>query len=167
MQLNVAKAINVGDRSGEWSSFTLCPALLMRERGSDRHIECLGQAGNPHYNKQDSPVGLTYMFNLSKEHPDVQHELFTILSLGLCFVVPPLSAVYFLGLYLHTGTQPVYTSPQSDPKDYYQVTLICYPPKDVLHNHGSLALGMGVDGEIVKHTLEMRTSWLVIVLGCQ
>jgi hypothetical protein len=126
------------------------------------NIASLGEAGNLHYDSQDSPVGLTCMFNLSEEHGDVGEELFTVLGLGICFAIPPLCGVYFSGLYLHTGTQPVYANPRTDMRDYYRVTLICYPPKDVLHNHGSLALGRAPGGEVAKHTSEVRQSWCVI-----
>ncbi|KAF7760956.1 hypothetical protein Agabi119p4_10365 [Agaricus bisporus var. burnettii] len=143
MQINVARAVD-GTQVPE-----------------DGHISALGEAGNPHYDPQDSAVGLTCMLNLSRPHANVDDEVFTVLGLGLAFVIPPLSGIYFSGLYLHTGRQPVYRPGiRAEEGDYYRVTLICYPARDVLHNHGCLALGPGPDGGVLTHKSEQRTSWI-------
>lgn len=105
----------------------------------DGRLESLGQAGAPHCDGGDSPVALTCMFNLSRSHPDIDPELFTVLGLGFCCILPELSSLYFSGLYLHTGTQPVYSLPRKSKSKYIRVTCILYPSQAVIHGQGSLA----------------------------
>ena len=79
------------------------------------------------------------MMNLSQSHPDVNPEIFTVLELGISCSLPELSGLYFSGLKRHSGSQPIYRSPRTCNQIYYRLTLICYPPRNILHNDGSLA----------------------------
>jgi hypothetical protein len=79
------------------------------------------------------------MMNLSQSHPDIDPEIFTVLELGISCSLPELSGLYFSGLKRHSGSQPLYHSPRTCSQIYYRLTLICYPPRNILHNGGSLA----------------------------
>jgi hypothetical protein len=79
------------------------------------------------------------MINLSKPHPDVDVEIFSILGLGVSCLVPEFCRLYFCGLLRHGGKQPFYRSGDGDGSIYYRFTLICYPPRNILQNRGGLA----------------------------
>ncbi|KIL66946.1 hypothetical protein M378DRAFT_177490 [Amanita muscaria Koide BX008] len=105
----------------------------------DQTIEDLGNAGGAHVDPHDSDVGLTCMQNLSKSQDNVDTETFVLYGLGFAVKLPEFTSLYFSGLYLHGGIQPVLLYEDQNIPLYYRLTLICYPAKALLHNNGSLA----------------------------
>jgi hypothetical protein len=130
----------------------------------------LGRAAGSHIDGGDSPACPTAMTNLSKPHPDVDPELFSILDLGITWELTEFCTVFFSGLNLHGGRQPYYHNSSGVEKEiYYRITLICYPPNQLLNGESSLAFAALPDGSLLKHFKEMRlplTSPLPPVPNC-
>jgi hypothetical protein len=76
---------------------------------------------------------------LSKPHPDVEHDIFFIQDYGIALIFQEFDVVYFCGLRLHGGSQPVYKRVRTSDEEYVRITLIAYPPSKFFDETSSSA----------------------------
>jgi hypothetical protein len=103
-------------------------------------IKSLGFYGDKHIDAKDSAAAPTGMANLSDDSDDIEEQLFYLFELGIAWILVPFCLYYFSGLHWHSGSQPVYKRNRAD-KDsiYYRITLIAYPPDDMLSGRDAVA----------------------------
>jgi hypothetical protein len=138
-QLNVASAVEPGDDN------------------ETPEIDSLGYFGATHLDTGDGAGSPTGMVVLSSEGDDVEEQLFFLFELGIAWILEPFSIYYFSGLHWHCGTQPVY-KPNRTNKDstYYRLTLIAYPPDDMLAGKDSVGFAGLPNGNLLTVGFDFR-----------
>ena len=110
--------------------------LLEENRMND-----LGTFGGNHLDGYDATGGYTVMSNLSKEYPEIHPGYFYIFSLGICWVLLPMSSTLFSGLRWHGGSPPIYPEGYQLPVDAARLNLVAYPSFSVFEGDSLLAFG--------------------------
>jgi len=120
-------------------------------------IGSLGVFGASHIDCRDCPAAPTGMTVLSEDDDSVEPELFFIFDLGLAWRLESLSTYYFSGLHVHCGSQPVY-KPDRANKDniHYRLTLIAYPPDDMLTARDAVSLAGLPNGKLLQVGYDFR-----------
>lgn len=119
--------------------------------------ESLGIFGTAHIDAGDNAGAPTAMTIISEHHPDVEEEFFNVLDFGIAWSMEELSTIYFSGLHFHGGSVARYrTARQADYEIFYHLTLIAYPPTQILNAQDSVALAAMPDGSPFRVGIEMR-----------
>jgi hypothetical protein len=141
-QLNVATAVEPDENKDELESLA---------------IGSLGKFGKPHIDGADSPAAPSSMTVLSSEYKEIEQDLFYVLDFGIAWTLDPISIYYFSGLHFHGGSQPVYKQDRTDKSFiFYRLTLIGYPPDDMLSGKEALAFATMPTGEPLRLGFEYR-----------
>jgi hypothetical protein len=114
-------------------------------------IASLGKFGGSHVDGNDTPASPTAMTVLSQEYDGVEEDVFYILDFGIGWVLEPVTIIYFSGLHYHGGCQPVYKPDRVDKNFvYYRLTLIAYPPDDILSGNDAVTFANLPNGKPLK-----------------
>lgn len=118
----------------------------------------LGKFGGSHIDANDAVLCPSAMAVLTKPHPDVEPEIFTILDAGIVWVLEEFGLVYFSGLHFHGGSEPTYKNKTTSSEIYYRLTLICYPPGHSLDGNAGEAFAAlpGKKNNLLRIGIEMR-----------
>lgn len=95
---------------------------------------------------------------LSKHHPDIEEEFFNVLDFGIAWSMEEFSTIYFSGLHFHGGSVARYSTALDLANDdiFNRLTLIAYPPTQILNAQDCVALAAMPDGTPFKVGIEMR-----------
>jgi hypothetical protein len=120
-------------------------------------IASLGKFGGEHIDGNDTPGSPTSMLVLSHDYDGVEDDLFYLLDLGIAWDLEPLTALYFSGLHIHGGSQPVYRRDREDRNFlYYRITLIAYPVDEMLSGTDSISFGTLANGSLLPIGFDFR-----------
>jgi hypothetical protein len=125
-QLNIASAAHPGH--GEWYWYMAGSCMANNSTSATTLDASLGKYGTIHPDCGDTACSVTGMTSLSKPHPDVDNDLFFIQDYGVAIVFSEFDVMYFCGLHLHGGCQPIYKPTRTSDEEYVRITLIAYPP---------------------------------------
>jgi hypothetical protein len=133
-------------------------------RDGDTGIKSLGKFGGAHLDGNDTSGTPTAMTVLSQDYDGVEDDVFYILDFGIGWVLEPVSIIYFSGLHYHGGCQPVY-KPDREDKDfvYYRLTLIAYPPDDILSGKDAVAFANLPNGQPLKVGWDYRDASVLLI----
>ena len=82
------------------------------------------------------------MTRLNEDHPDVGDEVFYFPEFGIAWKLRPRCTLFFSGLRVHAGSQPMYTSSERvDSTDYQRDTMVAYPQSRVLNGTSAIPIG--------------------------
>jgi hypothetical protein len=129
--------------TSEWALIRLSSVFMSI---SDNNIKDLGPFGVPHNDTGDNEAGLTHMQNMTRPHPNVETEWFTIIDLGCCWRLDELCSIFFSGVHYHSGSNAVAKEGFDEMKPYTRITLIMYPSGHELDGDSRIAFaGIDVD----------------------
>ncbi|PPQ86374.1 hypothetical protein CVT25_002452 [Psilocybe cyanescens] len=138
------------DENCAWPSWQLNIAPGVSQ--SDSNLQAsLGKFGEPHVDASDSSGIPTCMQILSKFNPNVSPEYFHILCCGIAWLMEEFSVLFFSGLHFHGGHPPITNDL------YYWLTLIGYPPNQIVNGYDAVAFAAGAKHKPFIVGIEMRT----------
>ncbi|KDR79831.1 hypothetical protein GALMADRAFT_136421 [Galerina marginata CBS 339.88] len=145
------------DENIAWVAMQLNAAIAAAKASGEKLKGSLGVFGTPHLDAGDNAVAPTGMTNLSKPHPDVEEEFFNVLDFGFAWEMEEFATTFFCGLHFHGGNSACYKKIMGDRDEiYYRLTLIAYPPTQILNAKDSVALAALPDGTPFRVGIEMR-----------
>ncbi|KDR76755.1 hypothetical protein GALMADRAFT_210635 [Galerina marginata CBS 339.88] len=145
------------DENPAWVAMQLNLAAAVAKNSGVKLDGSLGVFGKPHLDAGDHAVPPTAMTNLSKPHPEVEKEYFCVLDFGFAWEMEEFATTFFSGLHFHGGSSPRYKKTLGDDDAiYYRMTLIAYPPTQILNAQDSVALAALPDGTPFRVGIEMR-----------
>lgn len=93
---------------------------------------------------------------ISQHCPEVEEEFFHLLDYGIAWLMEELSTIYFSGLHFHGGSGCVARYQPANDNIFYRLTLVAYPPTQILNAQDSVALAAMPDGTPFRVGIEMR-----------
>ncbi|KAF9041370.1 hypothetical protein BJ165DRAFT_1530100 [Panaeolus papilionaceus] len=100
----------------------------------------IGKFGETHLDSGDNAGAPTAMLVLTRPHPDLEDDYFYILDCGICWKMTEFAILFFSGLHVHGGCQPIYKSIRTEPRIHaYRITQILYPPLHMINGTDAVA----------------------------
>ncbi|KDR71681.1 hypothetical protein GALMADRAFT_213585 [Galerina marginata CBS 339.88] len=138
------------DENVAWPGMQLNAAAAIDKESTQKLDGSLGVFGTAHVDTGDNAVPPTAMTILSKPHPNVEEEFFNVLDFGIAWEMEEFSTIFFSGLHFHGGSSSRYKKPLSEGDPiYYRLTVIAYPPTQIINAQDSVALAALPDDLIV------------------